>query len=303
MTPLVSVIIPTHTGGPHFLEALESLEAQTILDWEALVVGDGLALDARCLPTSPARTRVIEIPHSGVSVARNIAITASSAPWIALLDHDDLWLPTKLEVQCGLCEVDDDVGVCFTGAALLDAGRIRGHLAPTQVTYRSLLAERYALPASSLLLKRSVLDRCGVFDPLYPLVQDTDLVLRIARHHRVVGTTEALVYRRWHETNASHRYLAQHAEFREVLTKHLRLAQAEGEPDVVEAIRQGLRDYDRGFAASAYLRSAVAFHGREHRAAARHLLNAVRLSPGTTVRLVTDSIRRRIAPKNQARTQ
>ena len=293
-TPLISVVVPTYKAGPLLWEALESVQAQTAPDWEAVVVADGIKVDRTHLPTHPTRTRVLEIPRRGVCRARNFAIAATSSPWIASLDDDDLWLPTKLETQLAICEQRGDAAICFTGAALVDSGRIYAELKPPLVTYSSLLADQYPLRASSLLFRRSALDDCGIFDPLYPLAQDFDLVLRIARHYNLVGTTEVLVHHRWHEGNASHRYLAQYRETQEILSKHLRLAHERGEVEVCHAIESGISAREKGFARSTYRRSALAWKRHEPCAAARHLLRAFQFSPSETARLVFRSALRHL---------
>ncbi|MGO9581628.1 MAG: glycosyltransferase family 2 protein [Acidimicrobiales bacterium] len=298
MTPLVSVIVPTYKAGPLLSEALESLRAQTVPDWEAVVVADGLEIDRFRLPTDPARTRVLEVSRRGVCRARNLGIAATSSPWIALLDDDDIWLPTKLEMQLTVCEQRSDAAICFTGAALLDSGRVYAELTPHLVTYHSLLADQSPLAASSLLFRRSALDDCGVFDPVYPLAQDFDLVLRIARHYSVVGTTEVLVHRRWHQGNASHRYLAQYREAHEILSRHLRLAREEGEIELCHAIQSGMRAGKKGFARATYRRSALAWKQREPSAAAHHLLRAFHFSPSEAGSLVFHSARRHLTALN-----
>src|SRR5262245_58002873 len=99
---LVSVIMPVYRGAPYVGAAIESALAQTYDSMELVIVNDGSPDDSACeiarfLPHP--RIHYIEQNNAGVANARNTAIDHSSGCFIALLDQDDLWLPTKLERQ------------------------------------------------------------------------------------------------------------------------------------------------------------------------------------------------------------
>jgi len=95
-----SVVIACHNAQDTLPETLASLRAQTLGDWEAILVDDGstdgtasvLKLAARVDP----RIRVITQKNAGPSRARNVGIAAAKADWIAFLDADDIWVPEKL---------------------------------------------------------------------------------------------------------------------------------------------------------------------------------------------------------------
>lgn len=104
MPPRVSVVIPTRNRPAMVVCAVQSALGQTLTDLEVTVVIDGPnpattgALEP--LRVSDQRLRVLDLPRNvGASAARNRGIAVSSAPWIALLDDDDEWLPHKLETQ------------------------------------------------------------------------------------------------------------------------------------------------------------------------------------------------------------
>jgi glycosyltransferase involved in cell wall biosynthesis len=101
-TPLVSAVIPTRNRPELLLRAVHSVLTQTYENLEAIVVIDGpdpvtrSALDAIVDP----RLRVVELEHSvGGSDARNRGVREANGEWVALLDDDDEWLPTKIEKQ------------------------------------------------------------------------------------------------------------------------------------------------------------------------------------------------------------
>lgn len=99
----VSVIIPCHNAAGVIGRALASVQAQTLTDWEAIVVDDGstdASLDALAPYRADPRIRVIRLPgNRGAGPARNAGIDGARGRWLAFLDADDEWLPEKLARQ------------------------------------------------------------------------------------------------------------------------------------------------------------------------------------------------------------
>lgn len=105
MPPLVSVVIPTYNRSRLLLETLQSVFAQTFRDFEVIVVNDGSTDDTlEVLRRFGARVRVISQQNGGIGVARNRGIAEASGHYVALLDHDDLWMPEKLARQVQFLE-------------------------------------------------------------------------------------------------------------------------------------------------------------------------------------------------------
>ncbi|MFI7076954.1 glycosyltransferase family 2 protein [Micromonospora sp. NPDC049903] len=101
-TPQVSVVVPTFARPALVTRAVRSVLAQTVTDIEVIVVVDGpdAATGAALAEIGDPRVRVVELPgRGGAPNARNTGVREARAPWTALLDDDDEWLPTKLAVQ------------------------------------------------------------------------------------------------------------------------------------------------------------------------------------------------------------
>jgi len=102
--PKVSVITPAYNAEQYLDKTIESVLAQTFLDWEMLIVDD-CSLDhtyelASSYADKDTRIKVIKAPkNGGVAAARNIALSVADGQYIAFLDSDDIWLPNKLEKQ------------------------------------------------------------------------------------------------------------------------------------------------------------------------------------------------------------
>jgi glycosyltransferase involved in cell wall biosynthesis len=106
----------------HFLgEALESIEASTVEDWELVVVDDGSTDDSLGVALSYAeqnpRIRVLTFPENrGLAAAHNAAVRATSAPWLVKVDADDRIAPTYLEAILAAAAEDPTRNVIFSGA-------------------------------------------------------------------------------------------------------------------------------------------------------------------------------------------
>lgn len=122
--PRVAVIVPAY-GVAHLVgEALASLQAQTLGDWECVVIDDG-APDDVAGAVAPflgdSRIRFIATGNRGVSAARNTAIAATRAPLIALLDGDDRFRADYLATMVRLLEADSEIRLATCNALLFGA--------------------------------------------------------------------------------------------------------------------------------------------------------------------------------------
>src|SRR4051794_18857373 len=112
-TPLVSVVVPTYNQPVLLLETLQSVFAQTFDDFEVIVVNDGSTDDTAARVEALAREepelvrgrlRLISQANQGIGAARNRGIDEARGKYVAMLDHDDLWLPEKLAAQVAFYE-------------------------------------------------------------------------------------------------------------------------------------------------------------------------------------------------------
>ncbi|MGY4751150.1 glycosyltransferase family 2 protein [Pannonibacter sp. Q-1] len=216
--PGIDVIIPVFNGEAYIEAAIQSVCRQTLPPERIIVVDDGStdgtgALMAR-LSEQDARVLCLSRANAGVSAARNAGIAASSAPFIAFLDADDIWLPEKLERQMEAFERGGpETGFVHSSYFFIDAqdGRLsdRNVVPPKQRgdIFMPLLLEGYVLSgsASSVMVRRDVLDRAGHFDERLFHGEDWDLWIRLARISKVDFTPEAVVGIRVHDQSAQRR--------------------------------------------------------------------------------------------------
>lgn len=143
---LVSVITPSYNSSPFIKETIESVQAQSYANWEMIIVDDKSRDDSvhvikQYIDKDPRIKLITLTQNAGAARARNIALKEAQGDYIAFLDSDDLWLPTKLEEQVAFMQ-KDNLAFSFTSYSLIDeqgnAMNIKVH-APKVVDYKYLL--------------------------------------------------------------------------------------------------------------------------------------------------------------------
>lgn len=201
--PTVSIVIPVFNAADVIALTIESALAQTWTDREVIVVDDGSTdASADIVKSFGARLQYHYTPNHGVAAARNSGIALAAGRYIALLDHDDLWAPTKLERQVAVLEGRPEVGLVVTDVAHLDqAGRPMGIIGPgynPAETFARLFVRGYVPTPSAALIRRSVLDAVGGFDERFHSagLDDQELWTRIAAHCDIANVPEPLTFHR-----------------------------------------------------------------------------------------------------------
>lgn len=141
----VSVITPSYNCARYISSTIESILAQTFLDWELIIVDDCSTDDSVDVINSfvkqDVRVKLIKLEkNSGAAVARNAAIETAQGRYITFLDSDDMWLPNKLEQQVAYMHKND---IAFSYSAyekVYESGEVFGNVGvPEKVNYSDLL--------------------------------------------------------------------------------------------------------------------------------------------------------------------
>jgi glycosyltransferase involved in cell wall biosynthesis len=199
--PLVSVLMSVHNGVPWVRDAATSALTQTLADLELIVIDDGstdATADVLASLRDP-RLRVERRERQGLTLALNRALELARAPLIARLDADDVALPDRLACQRQYLDAHREVGLLGTGARMVDeTGREVGVVRPPtdDAAIRRALIRANPFVHSSVIVRRSALDRVGGYDPSFPVAQDYDLWMRLSRVTRLANLAEPLVIRR-----------------------------------------------------------------------------------------------------------
>jgi glycosyltransferase involved in cell wall biosynthesis len=204
MPAAVSVIILAYRE-PDFLNALfGSLAAQTLAPVEILVVDDASGPEHTARYRLPANARLLINPQNLAlaAISRNRALREARGEFIALVDQDDLWHPDKLAIQVAALESRPEALLHYTHQQNVDAAL---QPLPVQLSFHppgpdplAHLLRHNTIPYSSVLLRRAVLDRIGLFDESIRGAADWDLWLRIAAAGTILADSRPLLVRRRH---------------------------------------------------------------------------------------------------------
>ncbi|HUU43234.1 MAG TPA: glycosyltransferase, partial [Planctomycetota bacterium] len=189
--PLVSVVMPAYNTGRFIAQAIRSVLRQTWTHWELIVIDDGSTDDTAAVVAtfSDPRIRCISRENTGLSAARNEGIRRARGEYIAFLDSDDLWFPEKLAAQAKILEEDPEAGLTYSNYWFVDEDGVRTG-APRFSFARladgwcleKLLVRNAVLGPTTVVLRRSVLDRVGLFHTDLRASEDWDMWRRVAVH-------------------------------------------------------------------------------------------------------------------------
>jgi glycosyltransferase involved in cell wall biosynthesis len=210
--PLVSVIVPSFNRLEWLPAAVLSVQAQTLPDWELVLIDDGstdgTARWARSL--AEPRLRYFYQNHTGsIAAARNAGVREARGEWIAFLDSDDRWRPDKLARQLARLREVADARWCYSGYQMVNR---QGDAVPQPsgalwhahdgwfvdrilTTQAAVLIPTVLVPAELASTLR--------FDERMPLAEDYDFVLRLAAIAQGCVVDDVLAEIRIHEARTT----------------------------------------------------------------------------------------------------
>lgn len=271
--PSVTVVLPTRNRPREVRRAVRSVLGQTHEDWRLIVVDDGSALPVTPGMLGVTDTRITVMrndPARGVALARNAAIARADTPWVAFLDDDDLWAPDKLARQLADAEATQAEFLYSSATYVTPAGawvydRI---VPPAEGLTAQLLAENVVGEPSTVLVARDALRRAEGFDPVFSMLADWDLWLRLSRTARPHATAEITTAILMHPGSMQLVERADaSAELDRLAAKHRgltdELGRGFGSPEIDLWLAEKHRRADPSVGTTLrYLRSMVAMHGR-----------------------------------------
>ncbi len=188
----VTVVIPTYNRKEYLLEAINSVLCQNYVNYEIVIVDDGSDDDTKGAVDSIISDKIIYIyqENRGRSAARNRGIIEAQGEYIAFLDSDDLFLPTKLYCQVEALDKNPNIGLVYSRALVMDDG---GHIkkrewkgnASGYIYPDMLFIKESFITTPTVMVRASVFHEVGFFDETMDICEDLDLWRRIARKYPV----------------------------------------------------------------------------------------------------------------------
>ena len=278
--PTVSVVIPTYDRPEMLQRAVESVVQQTYDSVELLVVDDHSPTPAsetlERIETDTLRS-VECIRHDenrGGSAARTTGIEAASGAWVAFLDDDDEWKPTKLEKQVErVTSASGDVVLVYTGIRQVgEDGSTNAVKTPAEEgnALEQLLYGNFIGSYSAVMVRLKAIDAVGPPDDRFPSWQDWEWYLRLAQYGDFISVPEALVIR-----HNNHEQMS--SNFETKLNTSYPLILGTGLPIAKEL------DMERRFEASVLFELGRAAAGNNQFGSARHhLIQSIKFDPLST---------------------
>ena len=198
--PLVSVIIPTHDRLKMLLEAIESVQAQTYVPTELIVVDDGSTDGTAELVRNQHGVNLLQISHTGCPGAvRNAGMDIAKGDYLAFLDSDDLWMPGKLSAQMEILLACPDVPLVHCREIWIRDGKPVSQASQRHQREGQLFPDavhKCVIGPSTVVLHRSILSAAGRFREDLEIAEDYELWLRVTALFQVAYCDQALVTKR-----------------------------------------------------------------------------------------------------------
>lgn len=212
--PHFSVIIPTFNGEYFIAETIESVLNQTFTDFEIIIVNDGSTDNTSTIlkkyQLKDPRIKVITIPNSGgPTTPMNVGIMNTNGKYIAFLDHDDLWHPSKLEIVYSIFLQNPYIGFVGSNVTILNEKdtSVTNAYASTHnhsIPRENILAGKYFNTFSMLVIRRTTIEKVGMLDTNFFIFADYEMIIRMTINDIPhIFLEQPLITYRVHQNNTS----------------------------------------------------------------------------------------------------
>jgi len=215
--PLISIILLTYDREAYLREAVESVLAQTYVQWELLIVDDGSTDGTRAYLdtlTDPRIRRLLRAHCGNIALLKNIGVRSTRGSYIAFLDSDDLWLPEKLALQIADLLAHPECGWSYTGYALKNEPgrnaqwpRRRAWTPHGGWILEHVIVVQGLVVVPAVMVTRRLFEGVGGFDESLPRCEDLDMWFRLAEASPATVVATPLVKVRHHAGNQATRGL------------------------------------------------------------------------------------------------
>jgi glycosyltransferase involved in cell wall biosynthesis len=212
--PCVSVLMPVYEGERYLDEAIQSILSQTFRDFELIVIDDGSTDGTPEIieryRRADGRIRAFEQANHGLAATLNRGLELAQGDYVARMDQDDISFPERLAIQVAFMNAHQQVGICGTWIETFDPFSHKVLRLPTDdATIRSCLLFESVLPHPSVIMRREVLSKAGLFyDEDCMHAEDYDLWVRASRRTVLANVPEVMLKYRLHSQQVVRRYEA-----------------------------------------------------------------------------------------------
>lgn len=197
MIPTVSIVLAVRNARGALPKALASLAAQTLTDWECIVVDDGSTDGTAEAAGGDPRLRVVRQEAAGLTAALRRGVSEAKGAFLARLDADDACLPDRLRRQMEELARRPELSAVGCGVELVsDSGAPLGarvYPAEHAALVASLDALLTPIPHSTLMVRRDAFEAVGGYRAVFQKAQDYDLLRRLSERGQLSSLPDVLV--------------------------------------------------------------------------------------------------------------
>jgi hypothetical protein len=242
--PVVSVLMVFHRDTPFLRPAIASVLEQTFPDLELVLVDNGTGLPVSELGELGKDPRIRWVRRSrneGIPAGHNAGVAHTQGEFVALMDYDDLMLPTRIARQVAAFRANPQLGVVSALAERIDGtGRAIGHEFCLPDANEHLAYAPYAAP----IITQAATGRRDVFAghpyrPEFPFAADLDFQSRVVERWRMAVLPEVLMQYRWYPQQTTQQHIASIEQSRaviQIITGRRRAGRPEAMPAALGAI-------------------------------------------------------------------
>jgi glycosyltransferase involved in cell wall biosynthesis len=200
----ISVMMSVYNGERYLKCALDSILSQTFTDFEFIIINDGSTDGSRKILESykDERIRLFSNENKGQMKSLNEAIGYSIGEYIAILDADDLSLPERFEKQVTFMDSNPGVAMCGSLVDFIDKDGNFIETYKVPISSREIRREMFfhcPFIHSSVMIRKSVLDKIGYYNESFHRAHDYELWTRIVYRYPTYNLPEVLVWYRSHD--------------------------------------------------------------------------------------------------------
>lgn len=211
--PLVSVVMPAYNAERYLTESLDSVLAQTLQNFELIVVDDGSTDKTleilKSYQNRDDRVRVISRPNTGIVGALNDGLAAAKGEFIARLDADDIAFPERFSKQVAYLNEHPDCVVVGSYVLLIDSEGSPISEAEVMITHKEIDENHingspWQIYHTAVLMRRSIAEKIGGYREGYTAAEDVDFFMRMVEHGQVFNLPVPLTKYRQHLSSIGH---------------------------------------------------------------------------------------------------
>ena len=214
MNPKVSINLCCYNSEKYLRETLDSIVKQTYKDWELIIINDGSSDSTEAIIYEYIKQGYPIAYHyqrnKGLAFSRNKALELSQGKYVAFIDHDDLWLPDKLEKQASILEKRPEIDFLYGNYFIKRGSRetLALRKQPPQGDVFERFLYQYPVAILTTMVRREALERMdNLFDENLNLAEEYDLFMRLLYKSEAVYLDEPLAVYRTHPGMSSIRFM------------------------------------------------------------------------------------------------